>query len=55
MEVYFAYDLGESWLFEGENKDIVIVYGKQGITIDKKNGELKVFYLPDEEKVQTVR
>lgn len=44
-----ARDLKESWLFEGANEDGVVVYGKQDVTIDKKSGELDLFYLPNEE------
>lgn len=40
-------DLGEKWLFDGTDADKTVVYGKPGITIDKKNGEQNFFFLPD--------
>ena len=40
-------DLGEKWLFDGNDADKTVVYGKPGITIDKKNGEQNFFFLPD--------
>lgn len=41
-------DLGSKWLFDGSDNEQRVVYGKQGITVDKKTGELELFYLPDE-------
>lgn len=40
-------DLGEKWLFDGTDAGKTVVYGKPGITIDKKNGEQNFFFLPD--------
>lgn len=40
-------DLGDKWLFNGENSENKVVYGKQGITIDKKTGNISLFVLPD--------
>ena len=41
-------DLGDKCLFDGSDDEQSIVYGKQGITVDKKTGKLEIFYLPDE-------
>lgn len=43
------YDLGEKWLFYGRDKQDKRVYGKPGITINKKTGEQDYFYLPDDD------
>lgn len=47
-------DLGECWLFDGKNKDGLVVYGKLGITINKKSEELKLFCLPDEKNFELI-
>lgn len=38
-------DIENKWLFYGGQGGM---YGRQGITIDKKSGEIDLFYLPDE-------
>ena len=45
-------DLGDKWLFDGSDDEQSIVYGKQGITIDKKTGEMELFQLPNEKNFE---
>lgn len=45
-------DLGDRWLFDGASASSGTVYGKQGITIDKKTGEIDLFYLPDDKNFE---
>lgn len=45
-------DLGDKWLFDGSDKEQSIVYGKPGITIDKKTGEMELFHLPNEKNFE---
>ena len=41
-------DLGDRWLFSGVNAEPGVVYGKQKITINKKTGDIELFYLTNE-------
>lgn len=45
-------DLGECWLFEGKNKNGLVIYGKPGITINKESGKQELFCLPDEKNFE---
>lgn len=46
-----ANDLGDAWLFAGGDPD-VIEDGGCAITVDKENGEIADFILPDEENFE---
>lgn len=41
-------DLGGKWLFNGINKEKSVVYGKQGVTVNKETGKIELFILPNE-------
>lgn len=43
-----AEDIGDKWLFEGGEPGIVL-YGMLPITVDKKNGKIELFILPDKD------
>lgn len=45
--LYSIQDLGEKWLFEGADAELSVIYGKPGVTIDKKTGKFEFFHLPD--------
>lgn len=45
-------DLGEKWLFDGEDVQHCAVYGKEGLTIDKNTGEIKPFIMMEDDNLQ---
>lgn len=44
-----ALDIGDRWVFNGDNIKHKINYSRQLISVSKLTGELDLFYLPDNE------
>ena len=51
-ELESAFNVGDKWLFYGTNKEHRVFYGSHGITINKGDGEVNLFCLPDEKNLK---
>ena len=47
-----ALDIGDGWVFDGDNEKHETVYGKQSVAINKTNGECSIFYLPNDKNFE---